>query len=413
MSYSIDGGVIFQASNNFVGVAAGTYEIVVRNANATCPAILSPIVVSAPTAPTLVTTISVNPTGCNLSNGSIQILANGNTTLEYSLDGTVWQSSNMFSNLAGGNYTARVRNIGNLTCSATANAPIVLTPSSSAPTVSNVSKTNPTSCGTSNGTITVTGNSPSGVGGLEYSIDNIHWQNTGLFSNLAAGTYSVYVRNANGTCPTPYSANPVVLNAAGSQSITNVSVTNPSTCGVNDGQIAITVTGPGSPYRYSINGGVTFQNSATFTGLAGGSYNIMVTMSNGDCPVVAPAATLTAPVAPTLVSVIGSNPTTCANNNGTISVTAVNGNAPYQYSLDGNVWQNASTFTGLAAGSYTVRIRNSNASCVVSATTPFVLTAPASPTIISAATTNPTACGIANGTITITATPSTDRKSVV
>jgi hypothetical protein len=135
--------------------------------------------------------------------------------------------------------------LSNTSCIAVASTPIVLTPTSTTPTITNVSKTNPTSCGAADGTINVTATPNAGV---QYSIDNIHWQTAGLFSNIVAGSYTVYVRNANGTCPVAYSANPIVLTAPGAQSITNVSLTNPSTCGVNDGQISITVSGTGGPY---------------------------------------------------------------------------------------------------------------------------------------------------------------------
>ena len=408
LSYSINGGINFQASNTFNNVAAGMYEIVVRNAAGTCPAVLSPIAVTAPTAPSIVTTISTNPLGCNQGNGSIQILANAlplgiGAALEYSLDGSIWQTSNIFNNLIGGSYTARVRNSANTTCTTNATAPVVLTSNSTVPTISNISKTNPSSCGASNGTITVTA---SGTGGLEYSIDNIHWQNANLFSNLAAGTYNVFVRNANGTCPTAYGLNPVVLNVSGGLSITNVNGTSPSNCGTNDGSIAISASGSGAPYRYSINGGATFQNSSVFTGLAAGVYNIVVTMSNGDCPTTAPVLTLTAPVAPILTNTTSTNPTTCVNNNGTITINATSGTAPYEYSLDGNVWQNSNVFVGLAAGSYTPRVRNANASCVVSAANATILIAPASPTILSFSKTDPTSCSAANGSITITTSAS-------
>lgn len=42
------------------------------------------------------------------------------------------------------------------------------------------------------------------------------------------------------------------------------------------GSISITATGGATPYQYSINGGGSFQSTATFTGLAAGTYNVQV-----------------------------------------------------------------------------------------------------------------------------------------
>ncbi|MCF8371583.1 MAG: T9SS type A sorting domain-containing protein [Bacteroidales bacterium] len=58
-------------------------------------------------------------------------------------------------------------------------------------------------------------------------------------------------------------------------SISNVLVTNPS-CGSNNGTIDITAIGGTAPIQYSIDNGLTFQASAIFTGLAAGSYSILV-----------------------------------------------------------------------------------------------------------------------------------------
>src|SRR6185503_17088801 len=48
------------------------------------------------------------------------------------------------------------------------------------------------------------------------------------------------------------------------------------------------------------------------------------------------------------------------NSTGSIDVTAADGTPPYQFSLDGVVFQSSGTFTGLAAGPYTVTVMDSN-----------------------------------------------------
>ena len=63
---------------------------------------------------------------------------------------------------------------------------------------------------------------------------------------------------------------------------------NPSTCSGYDGTVTVTANGGGTPpYQYSIDNGVTYQASNIFTGVANGSYNIIVRDAN-QCTANAP-----------------------------------------------------------------------------------------------------------------------------
>jgi hypothetical protein len=57
------------------------------------------------------------------------------------------------------------------------------------------------------------------------------------------------------------------------------------------------------------------------------------------------------------VTAISSN-ATCGASNGSITATGLGGTTPYQYSLDGITYQASNIFTGLAAGAYTVTIKD-------------------------------------------------------
>jgi large repetitive protein len=403
LQYSINGGVTFQASNTFSGLATGTYNMVIKSANNSCPAMVSPLTITGPNAPQIASVVPSNPTGCAIANGSLSVIATGGVApLEYSIDGTNWQSSNNFYNLAANSYTARVRSASASTCVVSATTPVILNSTSTAPSISNVAKVSPTSCSAANGSITVSATPNTGV---QYSIDNIHWQVSNVFANLAAGSYTVFVRNNDGSCATAYGQNPVLLNAGGAHTITNVSLTNPSSCGLNDGQISIYVSGAGGAFRYSINGGTSFQASNMFVGLAAGTYNIVVTDQSTVCSVAYPSVVLTAPVAPSITAVTPSNISDCILSNGSISVTATGGSGIYEYSIDGTTWQASNIFNNLSAGAYLIKVRNaSDNSCVVSAAAPIVISKPTLPSVTSVIQVAPTSCATPNGSINVTAT---------
>lgn len=101
-----------------------------------------------------------------------------------------------------------------------------------------------------------------------------------------------------------------------------------------------------------------------------------------------------------------SNPTTPTSNNGSIIATATGGSG-FTYNINGSAFQSSGSFTGLAAGSYTIVAKNSNG-CTGSAV--FTLTAPnpCAGVIITVTGTlvNPTT-GNNNGSITVSASGGT------
>ena len=220
--------------------------------------------------------------------------------------------------------------------------------------------------------------------------------------NLAAGTYNIAVRNVEGTCFTLYPANPVILSTPTAPSITNVSSTDPTDCGLADGTITVTATGGQGSYEYSNDGGSTWQASNTFTGLTGGSYDIQVRNANGSCIVQGPVEVLVDKISPTLSSIASTHPTDCGVNDGTITIVASSGQGTVEYSInDGATWSQSGSFVGLSAGNYKIKVRNIDGTCVI--TNPDInLVAPITPVIDAVASSDPTNCGVADGTITVT-----------
>ncbi len=106
------------------------------------------------------------------------------------------------------------------------------------------------------------------------------------------------------------------------------------------------------------------------------------------------------------VSGTTANPTTLTASDGSITVTATGGSG-FTYNLNGGVFQSSGSFTGLAAGSYTIVAKNSNG-CTGSSTFILVGTNPcAGVTIaVTGTTVNPTSTIVSNGSISAAASGS-------
>ncbi len=179
------------------------------------------------------------------------------------------------------------------------------------------------------------------------------------------------------------------------------SITNVTCFGGSDGAIDITPSGGSTPFTYLWSNGATTQD---ITGVVAGPYSVTIT-ANGGCTVnsgtitVGSLAVLNASVASAGISCNG------GPSDGTITITSPSGGSgSYEYSANGGgSWQGSGSFTGLAVGTYDVRIRDLNhPTCVIilngslSIGQPAVLNATVTPT-------NPTCNSGSNGAINITA----------
>ncbi len=392
VQYSNNNGGSFQGSNSFTGLPAGTYDMVVQDNNG-CQDIIQ-VTINEPPPLTLNTT-STNPTCNGGTDGSISITAGGGTPgYQYSIDnGVTFQAGNIFNGLGAGTYNVVIEdNNGcqtNTTVTLTDPPPVTFTSSTVDPT-----------CGNSDGSITLTGAGGDG-GPYSYSIDNGGtFQGSGTFNGLAAGTYNVVVEDASGCQGT----GTVTLTDQSGPSIDNVNTTNPTCNGSTDGSITITASGGTTPYQYSIDNGVTFQASNSFTGLGAGTYNIVVEDATG-CT-ASTQVTLTDPPAMSIDNVATTDPSCNGSTDGSITITASGGDGgPYQYSIDNGVtFQAGNSFTGLGAGIYDIVVEDGNG---CQATTQVTLTDPPAMSIDNVATADPTCNGSTDGTITITASGGT------
>jgi hypothetical protein len=125
------------------------------------------------------------------------------------------------------------------------------------------------STGQPNGSITATA---SGSSGFTYRLNNGTFQSSGTFNNLAAGTYSITAKDANG-CQETQSVDVEETDACAGKTITvTPTVTQESDNCSNTGIISVTATG-GNGFTYSIDNGA-FQASNTFNGISAGNHTI-------------------------------------------------------------------------------------------------------------------------------------------
>ena len=351
MLYSINSGTT-QPSGSFNNLAQGSYTVQVTDANG-CSTSEVESVSNIPGP--VINTLPVTNSTCNAADdGSVSITLNGGTgPFQYSLNGGPQQLSGFFGNLSPGTYSISVSDANGCDADSTAT-----TSEPSAVTVAYV--TGNTTCGLTNGSLSVSGNGGTGI--LEYSVNGgLSYQGNGTFGNLAAGNYTIQVQDGNGCT----AASNATLTDAPGPAIQSATPADISCNGYDDGTITMTTIGGTAPLQYSIDNGTTFQPGNQFTSLGPGVFTVLVTDANG-CSVTA-TATITEPSG--IITSVSATSTLCnGSNDGTATVTAMGGNAPYNYAWSGSATGQA-TAGNLLAGTYTVTVTDANGCTVEDITT--------------------------------------------
>jgi gliding motility-associated-like protein len=205
-----------------------------------------------------------------------------------------------------------------------------------------------------------------GTGAYVFSLNGGAFAAEDVFSGLAAGSYSVTVRDINGC--TASLATPVEITQPSQLVITDYSSTPVSCHSGNDGSISVTASGGDGNYVYSITGGPeTRPNQAgdTFNNLPAGTYKVTVTDGNG-CTATHSGIDVDEPAsALSLTGVVDQDVLCHDGNSGELTVTASGGSGDYEFSIDGgSTWvtdnTNEYTFGGLVAGTYTIDVLDLN-----------------------------------------------------
>jgi hypothetical protein len=262
VSYSLNNGPS-QSSNVFNNLAAGTYTYVVTDASG-CTASGSVSVAASATVTASISQTS-NITCAGNQTATLVVTPNGGTApYAFMINNGADQPSNTFANLGAGVYTITVLDANGCSTSIqyTITQPTAITVNAIPTTIS---------CnGLSNGSITAT--ATGGTPAYTYSLNGGTPSTSPIFSNLAAGNYTITATDANG-CQQAFTTTiiePSAVTLTGTATVSNG----------NDGTISLTAAGGNSPYTYSIDG-VNYYSGSLFANLGIATYTCYVKDNNG------------------------------------------------------------------------------------------------------------------------------------
>ncbi|MBL4658632.1 MAG: SprB repeat-containing protein, partial [Flavobacteriales bacterium] len=362
------------ASQNLIGLCAGTYDVTLTDANAAT--IIDQIIITEPTTVTA-TVASVNASCNGACDGTVTVSPSGGTPPHtYVWDDGFSQTTATAVVLCTGTYNVTVTDA--LGCQGIAsgfvNEPlaivVTITPSSS-------------TCGASDGSVQATSINGSAPYTYVWSTACV----TSACPGLPSGLYSVTITDGFGC--TGIGAGSIV--DAGGPTLAMTDSVDVNCFGGNDGSATAAVSDGTPPYAYSWNS-VPVQTTLIATGLTAGAYSILVTDANG-CQ-AAIGVTLSEP--PQLIAgASGTGPTCNAGTDGSVTASVSGGIGPYTYSWTGGC--STASCGSLSDGTYSLTVTDANG-CIANASTSI-----ASPPVLAMLLTgNDVSCGgLCDGTAVV------------
>lgn len=224
--------------------------------------------------------------------------------------------------------------------------------------------------GGSTGTITAIGNG--GSGGFQYSLDNVSYQNSGIFRNLEAKNYTVYFKDMVTGC---VRSNSTIVSSYDEFILTSTpNLVNPK---CSDGKGSVTLNcagGDGSAIFANVAGQSkeVVNGKVTFDDLPNGKHNVTLSNKSGCSKTFVDAfeVNIPDPIALTKTTELAN----CAGGFSTVNVNVKGGNGSYLYSWDNDSWISLSgssfskkdvLFGNLST--YNIRVKDKNG-CMASTT---------------------------------------------
>ncbi len=393
--FTNDGSGLSINSQDQSGLGPGTYGVTVTDANG-CTSLPLSFTITEPSQLSISSSIpktngfSISCFGAN--DGAIDITPSGGSS-NYTYNWSTSNGSGLVqgqqdqSGLGPGLYTLTLVDSNNcsFTQTFTLTQPDDITLSGN---LSNYNGFQISKKGASDGTIDLSVSGGNLLSGQTYTYLWTTSNGSGLDSSsqdqtgLTAGTYTVKVTDSNGCFETQVFVlnEPEELDFSFNKS--NFNGFGISCFGANDGSIDITPSGGSGSYTYNwttSNGSGLNQGQQDQTGLAPGTYNLIITDSNGNT--TTGSFLITEPSEVSLSSSLSNYnnfQVSCySGRDGSINITPAGGTGSYTYnwstSNGSGLVQGQQDQSGLSAGNYSVTVTDSNGCSIVSN---FSLTSP-------------------------------------
>lgn len=376
-SYKLSTQTNYNSNNTISDLRAGQYTVQVRDGHQ-CVASMQVELLEASSI--VVSVTQKQDILCNgASTGQLTTQASGgNGGYTYSLEGTNYQSSNIFSGLKAGVYSVYVRDIKGCVKSLQGSSSTLTEPSGLEMSFQSIA----VKCN-SEATGSIIATAGGGVGSYLYSIDNVNFITSNQFTSLKAGNYVISLKDAN-NCVLQKSVQvtePTALSA-------NLDILSQVLCfGGNSGTIKGLPLGGTGPYQYSLDGKI-YQNNDTFSALTIGDYKVWIKDANA-CITTSNSKTITQPTDITFTINSVSAVKCYQGNDGVVTLQTTGGAGNYSYAVNGNTFQTANTFNNLTNGTYSFVVKDGN-NC--QKTTQTTVSQPAQAYTISLASTENLSC---------------------
>ena len=256
--------------------------------------------------------------------------------IEYSINGSDYQASAVFEDLAPGTYQISLRD--SLGCTIMSDPfkievfdPIV------------IAETSPAHCSQDNGSIQLAG---SLLHQYMFSIDGTNFSDQPSFTQLAAGEYVVYISNSAGCLDSVTAVIEIV------EQLKHALSTEAEHCEMEDGLIQVVAEGGREPYDYSLVA-LPAQSSPTFAGLHSGTYVVRTSDALGCW--VEDMVKVDSVDGPTVESIV-TEAAHCGMADGYAEILTGNHNGNVLLSLNGEPPSSFPEFDQLEPGSYTLLV---------------------------------------------------------
>ena len=190
--YSIDNGVSWSVTSLFTGLCAGNYDLIVQDDNG-CQTTPQAITILEPPLLSMILGVT-NETCFGACDGMINSIPSGGTgpgTYTYNWTPSLGASP-LIANLCTGSYSLTVADANGCTVIADT---VIAGPQ--AVTIDNIITTNELCGGDCMGSISI-----NATGANQFSLDGVNYQPSNTYSNLCAGSYTIYVQDASGCLST-------------------------------------------------------------------------------------------------------------------------------------------------------------------------------------------------------------------